>query len=163
MIKTADDKIAGLEKACKAYDYSYAQKLKKAFDKQETTDAASSKKLKETYEKAHEDAVVGTKEGNRCEKKAGAKYADGEQDRAVCDADAKLCCGSAHKFLRDGSRLTIESCQKDTTKEVKYWPPFPAGALVNPQSETWRFECISAAQKLMASATVALSAIYLMH
>jgi len=163
MIKAADDEIAKLEKACKAYDYSYAQKLKKAFDKQVTDDVAASKKLKGEYETAHPAAAAGTKEGNRCEKKAGVKYADGEQDRAVCDADAKLCCGSAHKFLRDGSRLTIESCQKDTTTEVTYWPPFPAGALVNPQSETWRFACISAAQKLMASATVALSAIYLMH
>jgi len=104
---------------------------------------------------------VGTADGNRCEQKAGAKYEDPAEDRKACAEG--LCCGSADKFLRDGSFITIELCKKTDVREVDYWPPFPAGSLSTPAAEKWRFQCISAAQKLMASATVALSAVYMMH
>merc|ERR1712072_1438843 len=66
--------------------------------------------------------------------------------RAECaegEPGKPLCCGAAQRFLKDGTKLSIETCQL-------------AGALVAPTAETWRFQCISAAQKLAAAATAAL-------
>jgi hypothetical protein len=64
--------------------------------------------------------------------------------------------------LKDGTKLSIETCQLATDTTYTYWPALPAGALVAPTSETWRFQCISAAQKLAAAATAALAAGYMM-
>jgi len=73
-----------------------------------------------------------------------------------------LCCGAAQRFLKDGTKLSIETCQPEATTTYTYYPALPEGALVAPTPETWRFQCISAAQKLAAAATAALAAGYMM-
>jgi len=64
--------------------------------------------------------------------------------------------------LKDGTKLSIETCQEVGTTTYTYFPPLPEGAVVEPTTETWRFQCISAAQKLAAAATAALAAGYMM-
>lgn len=38
----------------------------------------------------------------------------------VCKPE--LCCGSANKYLRDGTRLTVETCQKPTDTTYEFFP-----------------------------------------
>ena len=76
------------------------------------------------------------------------------------DKDKPLCCGAAQRFLKDGTKLSIETCQLADATTYTYYPALPAGAVVAPTPETWRFQCISAAQKLAAAATAALAAGY---
>jgi hypothetical protein len=64
--------------------------------------------------------------------------------------------------LKDGTKLTIETCQKKEATTFTYYPALPTGALVQPTAETWRFSCISAARKLAAAATAALATGYMM-
>jgi len=78
------------------------------------------------------------------------------------DPGKPLCCGAAQRFLKDGTKLSIETCQLATDTTYTYYPALPSGALVAPTAETWRFQCISAAQKLAAAATAALAAGYMM-
>jgi len=73
-----------------------------------------------------------------------------------------LCCGAAQKVMKDGTKLAIETCQSPETRTYEYFPPLPARAVVQPTPETWRFQCISGAQKLVAAATAALAASYMM-
>jgi len=73
------------------------------------------------------------------------------------------CCGAAQKFLKDGTKLAIETCQKaEGVHTYDYYPPLPEGSPVEPTMETWRFQCISGAQKLAATAAAALAASYMM-
>jgi hypothetical protein len=64
--------------------------------------------------------------------------------------------------LRDGTKLTVETCQDLKTKTFDYYPPIATGATTAPAVEKWRFQCISGAQKLVAAATAALAASYMM-
>jgi len=74
-----------------------------------------------------------------------------------------FCCGAAQKFLKDGTKLSIETCQAELgVHTYQYYPPLPAGAIVEPTPETWRFQCISGAKNLAAAATAALAATYMM-
>jgi len=92
--------------------------------------------------------------------------ADGTQAaRPTCaegEPGQPLCCGAAQRFLKDGTKLSIETCQLASATTYTYYPALPDGALVAPTPETWRFQCISAAQKLAAAATAALAAGYMM-
>ena len=81
-------------------------------------------------------------------------------DRPLCNEG--LCCGAAQKFMKDGTKLAIETCQALTTRTYQYYPPLPARAVAAPAVETWRFQCISGAQKLVAAAAAALTAGYMM-
>lgn len=108
MIAACNVNIAAWEPLCKAYDYSFAQRLKKAANAAATTDGATSTSMKTTYETDHPAPTAGKAAGGRCEKKEGTKYEDGQKDRELCAE--KLCCGSADKYLRDGSKMTIETC-----------------------------------------------------
>lgn len=97
--------------------------------------------------------------GTACEKQKEADAVTG-LFRTKC-AD-ELCCGSANKYLKDGTRLTVETCQKaEGTTTYQFWPKLMAGALVEPKPETWRFYCIQGAQRL-AAAMVAGTTAYLM-
>ena len=91
-----------------------------------------------------------------------AKVADQAQEaRPICTEG--LCCGAAQKFLKDGTKLSIETCQEALkTHTYQYYPPIAADATVAPTPETWRFQCISGAQKLVAAASAALAASYMM-
>jgi len=71
-----------------------------------TDDDELSESLEGDYD--HPEAAAGTAEGDRCEREAAATPEEGELDRVPCDEG--LCCGSADKFLRDGSKMTIETC-----------------------------------------------------
>jgi hypothetical protein len=64
--------------------------------------------------------------------------------------------------LKDGTKLSIETCQLADATTYTYYPALPENAVVAPTPETWRFQCISAAQKLAAAATAALAAGYMM-
>jgi len=64
--------------------------------------------------------------------------------------------------MKDGTKLAIETCQTPQTHTYEYYPPLPDRAVVAPAVETWRFQCISGAQKLAAAATAALAASYMM-
>jgi len=90
------------------------------------------------------------------------KAKDAEQlPRPECAEN--FCCGAAQKFLKDGTKLAIETCQRNEgVHTYQYYPPLPEGAAVEPVPETWRFQCISGAQKLIATATAALAASYMM-
>jgi len=94
------------------------------------------------------------------------KAADAAQEpRTPClegDPGKPLCCGAAQRFLKDGTKLSIETCQLATATTYTYYPELPDGALVEETPQTWRFQCISAAQKLAAAATAALAAGYMM-
>jgi len=95
--------------------------------------------------------------------KVGA--ADPPKPRKEClegEPGKPLCCGAAQRFLKDGTKLSIETCQLATATTYTYYPALPADAVVAPTVETWRFQCISAAQKLAAAATAALAAGYMM-
>jgi hypothetical protein len=73
------------------------------------------------------------------------------------------CCGAAQKFMRDGTKLAVETCQKNADVHTyTYYPPLPPNAQVEPTPETWRFQCISGAKQLVATATAALAATYMM-
>jgi hypothetical protein len=92
-----------------------------------------------------------------------APRAGANADGLPCGGDETMCCGAAQKFLKDGTKLSIETCQtRETTHTYKYWPALPEGAIVEPKPETWRWQCISGAQKLVAAATATLAASYMM-
>lgn len=157
-LATAKNARIAHKKTCKAFEYSFANQLAKDAAAQKSTDATTSADMKKAYDTANPAPVAGTAVGNRCE----AKIVDKEPVRTPCTGAGETnCCGSADKFLRDGSKMTIETCQPLATKEYTYAPPFPVGALENPQPEKWRFQCISASHKLMVAATAAVSALYL--
>lgn len=106
------------------------------------------------------DAEVGSESNADCS--FPEPSADGEQlPRPLCKET--FCCGAAQKFLKDGTKLTVETCQLEfETSTYTYYPPLAEGALSAPQPETWRWQCISGAQKLVAAATAALAASYMM-
>jgi len=119
--------------------------------------------VKKAYEAAAEFPTDGSV-GTLCHY---PKVAEGEaaQPRPECaegEPGAPLCCGAAQRFLKDGTKLSIETCQLATDTTYTYYPALPADAVVAPATETWRFQCISAAQKLAAAATAALAAGYMM-
>lgn len=78
------------------------------------------------------------------------------------DCGEENCCGAAQRFLADGTKLSIETCQTPETTVYTYWPALPENALVAPTSETWRFQCISAAGRLAASVAAALATGYML-
>jgi len=64
--------------------------------------------------------------------------------------------------LKNGTKLTIETCQLAIAGTYTYYPPLEDNDVEQPIPETWRFQCISGAQKLVAAATAALAASYMM-
>lgn len=72
------------------------------------------------------------------------------------------CCGAAQRFMKDGTKMSVETCQKVGTHTYDYYPPLPALATAAPSKQVWRWVCISGAQKLMAVTTAALAASYMM-
>jgi hypothetical protein len=96
-----------------------------------------------------------------------APTSDGVQEPRLSDCvvegdETPMCCGAAQRFLKDGTKLSIETCQLASATTYTYYPALPSDALVAPTPETWRFHCISAAQKLAAAAAAALATGYMM-
>lgn len=169
-VAAAKLKVTACEKAqaaavarCKGIMYAKAQTVYKDWDiaRQKNKETAASVAAKyATDSKAPTDGAAGT----RCEKPA--KAADGTQaPRTKCteNKEAPLCCGSANKYLKDGTRLTVETCQTaKTTFAYKFFPKLKAGALVAPRSEMWRFYCIQGATQLAATMAAGVGAAYFM-
>lgn len=145
--------------ACKGLGYDKAQAAKKALMDLVAENEAAAAEVLAVYET--KSAFSETGETNTlCA--YPAKGSDGSQEpRPECKDG--YCCGAAQKFLRDGTKLAIETCQKaEGVHTYEYFPPLPEGSPVEPTPETWRFQCISGAQKLVAAATAALAASYMM-
>lgn len=155
--------IAAAENNCKANGYALAQATLKDIVIKNKAAVATADSVKAAYlvkataaRPASTDAA--SVEGSSC---AFGPLTDGTpKPRPVCAET--LCCGAANKFLRDGTKLTVETCQKAETISYTFYPNIKAGATVAPQTEQWRFSCISGAKNLAATATAALAAAYLM-
>jgi hypothetical protein len=159
-IKAVDEEIKTAIRECKGRGYAEAQAALAAFKQKADENKVAYDKLKIDYDK---DSLQGTggAAGTRCE--YPKPTADGTQEpRPTCAEE--LCCGAANRFEKNGTKLTIESCQnaKDTTTYT-YWPPLAEGAIVQPRTETWRFSCIGGAQQLAVTASAAVAAIYMMN
>ena len=159
----AERTLKAAKDACKVGAFEVAQSAR---EEAILVEKARKERLKQVADKYLATAKFPTdgSVGTLCNK---PKVAAGTaaKPRKVC-ADGEpgkpLCCGAAQRFLKDGTKLTIETCQLATDTTYKYYPALPADALVAPAAETWRFQCISAAQKLAAAAAAALAAGYMM-
>lgn len=93
-------------------------------EEQKFVDDAKAKRTKVEYASKRKDAMNpdGTGEaGTICAKKYNKEKGEYEDRKAdVCKEE--LCCGSADKYLRDGTRLTVETCQKRTDTTYEFFP-----------------------------------------
>jgi hypothetical protein len=148
---------------CKKNGYEVAQAARKRIDDDKTADDAAAAALKTSYAvktKAARPASAETASpaGSDCSYPAAVDGVQGP--RPVCAEEH--CCGAANKFLKDGTKLTMETCQKADAVSYTFYPELKAGATVEPATEQWRFSCISGAKNLAATAAAALAAAYLM-
>jgi hypothetical protein len=163
MFSMAETNLANAIATCKGLGYTQAQAAKKALMDLTKENEATAAEVALTYA-----AKSGFSESGETNTPCAypAKAAGGSQEpRPECKEG--YCCGAAQKFLKDGTKLAIETCQKVDEEGIpsstyQYYPPLPAGSPVEPTPETWRFACISGAQKLAATAAAALAASYMM-
>lgn len=157
MAKQAADTFDAVEAACKTAGYNRAVDNLAARVAREAEDAETAAAVALAYAEDYELPATGA--GMSCA--FPPKVGDAAQEpRPECGE--LECCGAAQKFLKDGTKLTVETCQPEGTHTYTYWPPLMEGALVEPTPETWRWQCISGAQKLVAAATATLAASYMM-
>jgi hypothetical protein len=144
---------------CKGAGYARAQAAARAAAELAADDLSRAASVKTDYALKSTPPADGSA-GTICA--YPAKAADAAQEpRPICND--LLCCGAAQKFLKDGTKLSVETCQTEIgARTYTYWPPLPADAVVEPTPETWRFQCLAGAQKLVAAATAALAASYMM-
>lgn len=146
--------------ACKGMGFKKAQDAMKALIDKKKADDAAAAKVKTDYETKAAFATGG-ETNTLCTYPKKATATAKQDPRPVCKDG--FCCGAAQKFMRDGTKISVETCQKAVgTHTYTYYPPLMKGAVVEPTPETWRFQCISGAQKLAAFATAALAASYMM-
>jgi len=159
MVEGADAMLVEAIEQCKGLGYDKAQAAKKALMDLESANEAAAAEVAIDYAAKSEFADTG-ETNTLCAFPAQAS--DGSQEpRPECKDG--YCCGAAQKFLKDGTKLAIETCQKaEGVHTYDYYPPLPEGSPVEPTPETWRFQCISGAQKLAATAAAALAASYMM-
>lgn len=152
-------KVAMALANCKGVMYKVAQETYKTWDAQKTRDLEVAANVQKEYA-ADANAPTGGLAGTRCEYPKLTD--DGTQGpRPTCNEE--LCCGAANKYMRDGTRLTVETCQPmEGTHTYKFFPKLRSGALVKPTPELWRFYCIEGAQKLAATLAAGLGAAYFM-
>lgn len=162
-VAAANAKVTAAVANCKGVKYKIAQTTYKDWDTQRLKNKETAASVAAQYTKdsaAPTDGAAGT----RCE--YPAKAADGTQaPRKLCtvNKEAPLCCGSANKYLKDGTRLTVETCQlAKGTHTYKFFPKIKTGALVAPRTELWRFYCIQGASKLAATLAAGMGAAYFM-
>jgi len=168
--KTAKAALATAVSNCKAAGYKAAQAALVALTAKTKEDKAAYADLEKTYTsfkiKKPVEADVTAGKPMAADTDCSIVVKDGAaQARPTCAEG--LCCGAATKFLRDGTKLSIETCQTATALTYTYYPPLPAAtvkpmATKAPASETWRFVCISGAKSLAATATAALAAAYVL-
>jgi len=158
-ITAATTKLTAAISMCKGIGFTKAQAAMKALIDKTTANAAAAATVKTDYD-AKAAFPTGGETNSLCAFPVVAKGA-AKEPRPVCKDG--FCCGAAQKFMRDGTKLSVETCQKATgVYTYTYYPPLMTGAVVEPTPETWRFQCISGAQKLVAVATAALAASYMM-
>jgi len=87
---------------------------------------------------------------------------DATPKRPDCGDTEEFCCGAAQRFMKDGTKLSIETCGTPAQTTYTYYPALPTNAIEAPAAETWRFQCISAAGRLAASAAAALATGYML-
>lgn len=162
-VEACKKKWAAAVANCKGVKYALAQKVYNEWDARETQNKLTYTKLAEEYAvktKFPDDGSAGT----RCE--YPPLETDGTQKpRPKCTENEEnpMCCGSANKYLRDGTRLTVETCQTAKgTHSYQFWPKLKEGAIEEPKPETWRFYCIEGAQKLAAAMAAGVGAVYFM-
>lgn len=144
---------------CKVDGYEFAQENARLRGEQAAQDLASAAAVTAAWA-LKRSFPTGGEAGTVCAYPAPG--ADGSQGARPPCLDG-LCCGAAQKFLKDGTKLSLETCQTCAqTHTYQYLPPLPAGAVQEPRAETWRWQEISAATSLAASAASALAAGYLM-
>jgi len=118
--------------ACKAAGYKLAQEARNAKNTADTKTAALVLKTKTDYDakvKAHKGAAGAA--GFPCAYPNGPAAKD-RGERPKCNEE--LCCGAADRILRDGTKLTVETCQKkEGTTTYKFYPALKVGATVEPQ------------------------------
>lgn len=141
--------------SCKGDRYEKAQKALKAKLDQDALDDAAIEEVKEEYDVKSAMPAAGLA-GALCNYTVRTSLDEDRGERPACNEG--LCCGAAQKFMQDGTKLAIETCQLLGTNTYQYYPPLPARAVVAPAVETWRFQCISGAQKLAAVAAAVLAA-----
>jgi hypothetical protein len=96
--------------------------------------------------------------GTLCHLPKGSPDGDRVKECKEEEGGQALCCGAAQRFLKNGTKLTIETCQLAIAGTYTYYPPLEANDVEQPIPETWRFQCISGAQKLAAVAAAVLAA-----
>jgi len=162
----AADRLQAAKAACKVAAFKMAQDALADFQADAAADAITEAAVKKDYDAAAAFPTTEGAEGALCNiPRPDANGLVGARPECLQELDGQeldLCCGAAQRFLKDGTKLTIETCQPRGSTTYTYYPLLPDGALVEPTPETWRFHCISAAQKLAAAATAALAAGYMM-
>lgn len=159
-LKALKDAAALAQTRCKGVQYETAQEAWSKLQEKIKSDKAEAERVKKAYDaKVKLATKTDGSAGTRCEKTKEPDAVTGLY-RAKCLEN--LCCGSANKYLRDGTRLTVETCQPaEKTTTYTFLPKLMEGALKEPEPETWRFYCIQGAQRLAATMAAA-SVAYLM-
>jgi len=162
-LDAAEERLAMAKTACKVAAFKMAQAAMEEANLIKQGRAAKIAEVQQAYAaKASfpDDGAVGT----LCNipKPVEGQAAEPRTECLEGEPGKPLCCGAAQRFLKDGTKLSIETCQLATATTYTYYPELPEDAVVEPTPETWRFQCISAAQSLAAAATAALAAGYMM-
>lgn len=116
--------VTEAKKKCVTSYYEGAQAAWNKIEEQRFVDEATAARTARDYTAARKDAMnpAGTGEaGTLCARKYDAE----KGELLAREADAckpGLCCGSANKYLRDGTRLTVETCQKPTDTTYEFFP-----------------------------------------
>lgn len=158
-LAAAEAALAGATQDCKVGGYEFAQENARLALEQASQDLAANAAVQASWALKRDFPTTGAA-NTICA--FPAPGADGSQEARPACLDG-LCCGSAQKFLKDGTKLSLETCQTcEGTHTYQYFPPLPAGATTEPRTETWRWQEISGAASLAASSASALAAAYLM-
>jgi hypothetical protein len=162
-IDLAVERLDGAREQCKRAAFEFAQDAREKAQEAAAAKADKVAEVKKAYDAVAAFPTDGSA-GTLCHyPKVAADAAP--TPRTEClegEPGAPLCCGAAQRFLKDGTKLSIETCQLATSTTYTYYPALPTGALVAPTAETWRFQCVSAAQKLAAATAALLAAGYMM-
>jgi len=107
MIEDAEKDLDAAVATCKGLGYDAAQALLKELNDKEAEIKAAFDALKTAYNDKAAFATDGTT-NTLCAFPVKAKDAE-QLPRPECAEN--FCCGAAQKFLKDGTKLAIETCQ----------------------------------------------------
>jgi len=149
--------MVAAKEACKVAAFGDAQKAREDKDKLTTSRAEKKKVMREKYTALSKFPEDGSR-GTLCNLPKGKPDGDRVKECKEEEGGQALCCGAAQRFLKNGTKLTIETCQLTIAATYTYYPPLEDDDVEQPIPETWRFQCISGAQKLAAVAAAVLAA-----